>query len=108
MTTAKELRAQAQAARVEADAKRAEARALAVQARAVEAAECAAKRAKMQAAHSNQMFEKLGYELTRKQHDFIYAKAYEDGRRDGESGVEGQYSELADLVRACLGSASYL
>lgn len=106
MLTAKELRAQANAAIQAAEEAQNRAAALAAQARAAEQAEVQ-ERAKTQAAHSGEMFEKHGYELTRKQHDFIYAKAYEDRRSDGETGIENQYAELAELARMILGSASY-
>jgi len=109
MLTAKELRAQAEAAIQAAEEAQNRADALADQAAAAEAAEAAQKRTNEYAAHSNQMFEKHGYELTAKQHEIIYAKAYE-GRwgDDDEAGIENQYADLAELARMILGSASYL
>jgi RecG-like helicase len=106
MTTANELRAQAAAARVAADAKLAEAQALADQARRAENAERAAKHAEIYANHSSRVFEAFGYELTAKQHELIYSAAYERSHSSGFGEVEDTYSDLADLVRQCLGSAS--
>ena len=108
MATAKELQNQANAARVLADRQLAVAQTLADQARAAERAEAAQRRADELIAHSNLMFDKLGYELNAKQHEIIYAKALEMGNGDFDDETENYYSDLADLVRQCLGSASYL
>lgn len=108
MLTAKELRAQAEAAIQAAEEAQNRADALAAQARSAEECEAAQRRTDEYAAHSNQMFDQLGYELTAKQHEIIYSKAYEMGHSAGSDEVEIHYSDLADLARQILGSASYL
>ena len=106
MATAKELQAQAQAARVAADKALAEAQALADQARAAERAEAAQRRAAAYAEHNQKMFDQFGYDLTVKQHELIYAKAYVDGHSGGYDEVEIHYSDLADLARSVIDAAS--
>lgn len=106
MATAKELQAQAAEARVAADKALAEAQALADQARAAERAEAAQKRAGEYAAHSSEMFDNYGHRFTVKQHELIYAKAYEDGHAGGYEDVELHYSDLADLARKIIDAAS--
>jgi predicted solute-binding protein len=106
MTTANELRDQAATARAMAQKAADEADVLSRQARAAENAERAAKHAEIYANHSSRVFGELGYELTAKQHELIYSAAYERSHSSGFGEVEDTYSDLADLVRQCLGSAS--
>lgn len=108
MTTAKELRDQAKAAIQAAEEAQNRADALAAQARAAEQDEAATKHAATYADHSNRMFDEFSaYGMNSKQHELVYAKAYEMGHASGYEDVENYYSDLVDLAQQVIKAAPY-